>query len=89
MPKAKNSSTDVKAEPYEKESPKKGRASPTKGAKGVSWTKDMDDQVLQHVLARSDINLRFDWADLQKNNFPHLTVTQVSTNTLDAATGTF
>ena len=74
MPKAPSSIPDVKADPYEKPSPSKQKAS---GAKGVSWTEDMDEQVIRHVLTKSDINLRYDFNELQKTAFPHLTPTQV------------
>jgi hypothetical protein len=73
MPKAPSSSSPVKNEPYEKESPKKQRAAFRKG----TWTEEMNRDMISHVLSISDIKLRYNWADLQKSKFPHLTVKQV------------
>jgi hypothetical protein len=73
MPKASSSSSPVKSEPYEKESPKKQRAAFQKG----TWTEEMNRDMISHVLSISDIKLRYNWADLQKSKFPHLTVKQV------------
>jgi hypothetical protein len=73
------SSSSVKSEPTEKTSSGTEKAPPAKkGGKGVTWTPDMDKGLVIHVLSNSNINLRFNWADLQKNKFPHLTVVQVS-----------
>lgn len=73
MPKAPGSPTiEAKTEPYEKQSPpcpKKQRA--------TAWTEEMNRDMISHVLSISDIQLRYNWADLQKNKFPHLTVKQV------------
>jgi hypothetical protein len=73
MPKAPSSSSPVKSEPYEKGSPKKQRAAFQKG----TWTEEMNRDMISHVLSISDIKLRYNWADLQKSKFPHLTVKQV------------
>jgi hypothetical protein len=67
MPKAAASSSPVKSEPYEKESPKKQRTAHSKG----TWTEEMNRDMISHVLSISDIKLRYNWADLQKNKFPH------------------
>jgi len=72
MPKASSSSPspDVKPNPYPKESPKKG-------LKLVSWTEDMDREIISHILSSSDIKLVFNWAQLQQKSFPELTTKQV------------
>lgn len=89
MPKNPSSNqSPTKSEPYAKGSPSKqktsattkddlpGKSSPSK--KGITWTDDMDKKLMIHVLSRSDINLRYDWADAVKSEFPDLSVKQVS-----------
>lgn len=76
MPKAPGSSSPVKNEPYGKESPKKQRAGAAASSK-ITWTEEMDKTMISHVLSISEIKLHYNWTDLQKNHFPHLTVKQV------------
>jgi hypothetical protein len=89
MPKNPSSNqSPTKSEPYAKGSPSKqktsattkddlpGKSSPSK--KGITWTDDMDKKLMIHVLSRSDINLRYDWADAVNSEFPDLSVKQVS-----------
>lgn len=38
----------------------------------------MDRDLISYVLSISDINLRYNWPDLQKSKFPGLTPKQVS-----------
>jgi hypothetical protein len=89
MPKAPSSTASpTKSEPYAKGSPSKQKASATikddlpekssPSKKGITWTDDMDKKLMIHVLSRSDINLRYDWADAVKSEFPDLSVKQVS-----------
>jgi hypothetical protein len=72
----------VKSDPDEGATFGNEKASPAKkggkSAKGVTWTPEMDKDVMIHILKHSDINLRFNWSELQKEKFPHLTVVQVS-----------
>jgi hypothetical protein len=81
MPKAPTSPTSakVKSEPYPPESPTK---SPSKGkgtaARGVTFTEEMDKKIINHILSISDINLRYNWPELVKNEFPDLTTKQAS-----------
>lgn len=83
----------IKSEPYAKGSPSKQKTSATtsdelpeksspakKGGKGggkVTWTPEMDKKVMVHILKHSKIDLVFNWAELQKEEFPDLTVIQV------------
>ena len=81
MPKAPTSPTSatVKSEPYPSDSPSK---SPTKAkggqVRGVTFTEEMDKEIIHHILSISDINLRYNWPDLVKNKFPNLTTKQAS-----------
>jgi hypothetical protein len=90
MPKAPSSTpSPAKSEPYAKGSPSQQKTSATTSdelpeksspaKKGITWTDDMDKKPMIHVLSRSDINLRYDWADAVKSEFPDLSVKQVST----------
>ncbi|KAH8081941.1 hypothetical protein HD553DRAFT_344015 [Filobasidium floriforme] len=88
MPKVPfSTASPTKAEPYPKGSPSKQKASPTTkddlpeksspSKKGITWTDDMDKKLMIHVLSRSEITLRYDWADAVKNEFPDLSVKQL------------
>lgn len=78
----------IKSEPYVKGSPSKQKTSATTSdelpeksspsKKGITWTDDMDKKLMIHVLSQSTINLRYDWADAVKNEFPDLSPKQVS-----------
>ena len=68
-------SPSVKTEPYPPQSPSKGRAGP---AKGVSFTEDMDKNIINHVLSISDINLRYNWSDLANGALKQFTAKQAS-----------
>jgi hypothetical protein len=73
MPKVPGTTADVvpNQRPYPKQSPQKGRAQP------ITWTEEMDEIMISHVLSRSEIRFHFDWAALQKSAFPELSVQQV------------
>jgi hypothetical protein len=62
-------SSDVKPQPYPKESPQKGRA------QGIVWTEEMDKIMINEILSTADIKFNYDWPKLQKL-FPGLTVLQ-------------
>jgi hypothetical protein len=79
--------SSVKSDPDDNASSGNEKASPTKkgakGAKGVSWTADMDQELMIYVLSISDINLRYNWPELQRLKFPDLTPKQVSLREID------
>jgi len=71
MPKSDGAaSSDVKPEPYPKQSPKKERSQKT------AWTDEMDKIMINHILSNANITFNYDWPALQKL-LPGLTVTQV------------
>jgi hypothetical protein len=79
--------SSVKSDPDDNASSGNEKASPSKkggkGTKGVSWTADMDQELMIYVLSISDINLRYNWPELQRLKFPDLTPKQVSTTEID------
>jgi hypothetical protein len=89
-PKKQSASSSVKDEPDDNTAHGNGKTSPAKkGGKGggkVTWTPEMDRKVMVHILKHSKIDLVFNWAELQKEEFPDLTVIQVrSITTLQSA----
>jgi len=60
--------------PYDSSS-KKAKAAP---AQKISWTDEQDKIIVAHVLAKSHIEIRFDWPALIKESFPGLSPKQVS-----------
>ena len=71
MPKTgSTTSSDVKQEPYPKQSPKKERS------QKIAWTDEMDKIMINHILSNAAITFNYDWPTLQKL-LPGLTVTQV------------
>jgi hypothetical protein len=81
MPRAlANNKVKVKPEPYPSSSasssPSKSVTSQSKG-KRLTWTEEMDQKIMAHVLNCSNIEFVFNWEDLIKDEFPEITKKQV------------
>lgn len=87
MPKAppNPASPTVKSDPYPPESPSKSRGA---SAKGVTFTEEMDRKIINHILSISDINLRYNWPELVKKEFPTMNTKQASFSILLATAST-
>jgi len=78
MPRAQSShaAKSHKAKPPYASSSSSSQKSKAK-TKPAEWTEEMDNTVIDHVMARSEIWIKFDWKELIKEDMPGMKVDQV------------